>query len=587
MGALGNVEMIGSNNAFASEAPRPALPGNERAFAESAVRVPSRPDPDSLWVEVTARLEATAHDLRLRAESHRTSTTLAALAHGLEAVGEHSQAIAVANEALESCTRETVDQLRDPVSARLALEVLIRLERLDDALRHARRLPLGAHSYLMLGATLASVGRFDEARAFIIRSDSIDRDPVLAFLLLNEGKDQAAIPLLRATLRRNPDDADSLHNLSIALWRIGSSRKAIAAALRATRSAPSREDISIHYLDLLLADGDLSGADREIGSLRRKGIVPSAPLLVREARVRLAQNDFRKAERLLEKAGEVADTDGDAGTVAEVRSNLVRLRALHNKISRDDAFDLLVKMVDEFPGSDAVVANLAQVTYRKKHAERLRRALDSVRHETFSARREFIEYQIATLEGDNTGAAEHALAWVMLEPLNPHAVSAALVALGIGEERWQEAAEIASRLVERGARDTIELNNAAYVLAMAGRPDEAIEILKADADDDFVLRATLGLAYLAAHQIDQGMKLYRQAALEAEKQDSDVCSLMTAYQALVVRQLGLVDSEDAGMVSALSLPAIPLPDDWEDRPEFLRLHRVAERSNIEWPLTID
>jgi tetratricopeptide (TPR) repeat protein len=588
MGVLGSVEMIGSDNAFASEAPRPALPGNERAFTEKAPHVVrARSQKDASWPNALARLEETVRELQSRVDSRRSSTTLAALAQALEAADEHDRAIAIANEALESCTREAVDQLLDPISARISLEVLIRLGRLDDAVRHAERLPVGAHSWLMLGATLASAGRFAEARAFIDKADSVDREPVLAFLYLSEGNDRAAIPLLRAALRRFPDDADSLHNLSIAQWRLGSTRQAVAAALRATRAAPSREDIAIHYLELVLACGDFERVLREVESLRSDGVVASARLLVIEARARLVLHDFRKAEQLLERAGDVAREGDDVAVVAEVGSNLVRLRALHNKISRDEAVDRLVKMLDEFPDHDVVVANLAQVTYRKRHAAKLRSAFDSIRDTTFSARREFIEYQIATLEGDNASAAEHALAWVELEPANPHAVSAALVALGIGEERWQEAAKIASGVIARGPRDSIELNNAAYILAMAGRPHEAIKILQAEVSEDFVLRATLGLAYLANHQIDEGMKLYRQAAREAEKEDSDLCSLMTAYQALVVRQLGILSSEDASMISALSLPPVSLPDDWKDQPEFLRLYSVAERNHFGWPLAID
>lgn len=77
---------------------------------------------------------------------------------------------------------------------------------------------------------------------------------------------------------------------------------------------------------------------------------------------------------------------------------------------------------------------------------------------------------------------------------------------------------------------------------MGGRAREAIEIIEAapeQAERDFVLNATLGLAHLANGDIDQGMRIYRDAADEAEKAKPVWRSLMTIYQGLIVRQLGL------------------------------------------------
>jgi hypothetical protein len=153
-------------------------------------------------------------------------------------------------------------------------------------------------------------------------------------------------------------------------------------------------------------------------------------------------------------------------------------------------------------------------------------------------------------------------------------------------ERWQEAAEIATKSLARPGTDPSQLNNAAYVFAMAGMQKRAVDLLETVSGDDFVLKATLGLAYLASDQIDEGMKMYRQAADAADARGDGIRSLMTAYQALVARQLGLLESTDTTMISAISLPPVALPDDWEDRPEFLRLHSVALKNGYDWPLSI-
>lgn len=128
-------------------------------------------------------------------------------------------------------------------------------------------------------------------------------------------------------------------------------------------------------------------------------------------------------------------------------------------------------------------------------------------------------------------------------------------------------------------------NNIAYVLAMSDRANEAIRILSpfVEKDAGFILRATLGMCFLAAGDIDRGMRLYREAAERAEKEDPYWRSLMTAYQAVIVRQLGLDQSAPGLVLAALSLVPQELPADWEDRPDFLRLHYVCKQHGYDWP----
>ena len=166
------------------------------------------------------------------------------------------------------------------------------------------------------------------------------------------------------------------------------------------------------------------------------------------------------------------------------------------------------------------------------------------------------------------------------------AAAAAIVALGIGVEQWEEASIVAREALARFPSDRTIVNNAAYVLAMAGHAQEAIELLQPMAGDDFIMNATLGLAHLAAGSIDEGMRLYREAADSAEKIDPIWRSLMTSYQALVVRQLGLLDSQPGSVIGALALAQFDPPTDWRNRPDFLRLWSVAKRDGYRWPLAL-
>ncbi|MGX5681007.1 tetratricopeptide repeat protein [Schumannella luteola] len=586
MRVLGAVEINGAETSFQTDSPKPALPGAKNTFVESIVHKPTKaPDEDALQVTMDRALERSLSIARRHAHSVRSSTTLAALAQSLEAADLTDEAVSVALEALELCGRSADGSLLDPTAARLALEVLIRLDHIDDAVASARALPIDTHASLMVAATLASSGRFADSHELLGRVEGNAKDAVMAFVLISEGDYASAVPLLRAALRRSPDDADSAHNLSIALWQLGSRRKAKAAALQATRSAPGREDISLRYLELLLLEGEFDRTIHEIESLVSRGVVPTARLLIVQARAMLGLGELAKAEKLLTRAGELAKIERDPGTLAEVLSNVVRLRFASDKVTRDEAIDRLVKIHAEFPNSDVVVANLAQVSSLKRHASTLRRAFESVREKALPGRKEFIEYQIATLEGHNDRAADCALRWLKLEPDSLHAASASMVALGIGMERWEEAAEVA-RAVLSHRPDAVRLNNAAYVLAMVGEAKCAIEMLEPRAEGDYVLTATLGLACLAAGEIDRGMKLYREAATAADSRSDGMRSLMTVYQALIVRQLGLFDSLDPKMMGAISLPPVDLPDDWSERPEFLRLQYIAVKNGYGWPLSI-
>lgn len=228
----------------------------------------------------------------------------------------------------------------------------------------------------------------------------------------------------------------------------------------------------------------------------------------------------------------------------------------------------------------------ARFASRASQAPLLRSAVERVRSATTPLRLAYLRHQVALLEGDNEGAAAAATDWFAHEPDNPMAAAAALVALGIGVERWDEALIVAQEALSTLPPNPMLVNNAAYVLAMSGHAQEAIDLLKDIAGDDFVMNATLGLAHLANGEIEDGMRLYRQAADRAESVEPIWRSLMTGYQALVVRQLGLLDAHSERVIGALALVPFGLPNDWRDRPDFLRLWNVAKRNGYDWPLAL-
>jgi tetratricopeptide (TPR) repeat protein len=589
MSSLGQLEVIRADKSFDSETAGPTLPGSDRSRSGSKARnTHQASNTHGLDVQIANSLAETLDAAISKATYARSSTTLTALAASYEALGAIEESVATATEALQLSVISARERgfLIDPVSARLAIEILIRAGRTDEGTLFATSLPLVGQVRLSVGAMLASVGRLEEAHRFVDDSDAQGRDAVCGFLQIMEGNNYAAISSLRAALRTAPDDADSALNLSIAFWRVGAKKKAISTALQATRSAPGRQDVGLHYLELLIAEGDFERFDREIASLARIDVAPPARLFILRARATLARGDIDTGVKLLERASEAAKAENDDQAFAEVQSNLIRIRAWNGKIDRELAVTRLLKLHVQFPTSAVVLVSLAQVANRRRHTTAMQNALELARGTMSDARIAFVEHQIASLEGNNELAAEKAVEWYTLEPEDPNASIAAVVALGIGQERWEEAAEFAREALLKYPNEPDQINNAAYVLAMVGDAEEAIKLLTPHAKGRVVLTATLGLAYLASNQIHTGMKLYREAANMAEQKKDDSRSLMTAYQALVVRQLGLLNASDLTALTAMSLPPVALPDDWRERSEFLRLQTLAADKGYEWPLTL-
>ena len=80
---------------------------------------------------------------------------------------------------------------------------------------------------------------------------------------------------------------------------------------------------------------------------------------------------------------------------------------------------------------------------------------------------------------------------------------------------------------------------------------------------------------MADGDIDRGLRFYRDVADMAEKVEPLWRSLMTAYQALIVRQRGLDKTVPKEIIDAVALVPVALPDDWRDRPDFLRLPAIC------------
>ncbi|WP_161965222.1 tetratricopeptide repeat protein [Ornithinimicrobium cerasi] len=521
-------------------------------------------------------------------EGCRTSTTLAALAQTQIALDEVDAAVAAAREALDlSLQRRHGDtDPSDAASARIAAEVLLRCGHAEyayDALRGARLSDALSVTFALLASSMGEIAEAEDA--LVGRSG-----PLVAsfrgYLHAQSGNWQSAVGDLRHAVNEAPEDVDSLFNLSISLWHLGAKKKATRAALRATRTAPGRKDISLHYLELLLAQGDIARATAEMASLDASGVVEDGSLLEMRARIALAAGEKARAVSLLEQAATAARREGDEALEGTVQANLSVLKYEMGRISRGVALDRLSGLLSKITDNDAIVLSYAQVAQLRSEAPKLRQAVSRLGDNTTPPRRAYFKHRIAVLEGENDAAGYAAEEWFELEPENVMSAAAAVVSIGIGQERWDDAVKVAEYALSHFPHDSLLLNNSAYVLAMSGRAEEAIRLLEPAVEGNHVLSATLGLAYLAHGDLHRGMRLYREAADKAEKVDPASRSLMTAYQALIVRELGIDKTHPAEIVSALALVPVDLPEDWNERSDFLRIYNVCRKHNYKWPLSL-
>lgn len=264
MTGLGVLGEIRPADRFDSDAVVPARPGSEApsTLATSMGKHPASPDLNQV---LTKAAEVARDRAKHEAGENPTSTTMTALAQSHAVLNEGDEAIGAARSALRLALAS--EAAADPVSVRLAAEVLLRFgdnQHVYDALRRA---PRNRSLRIMFSILAFQNGDADLALEEVADLDDSLAEAVKGYILATIGEHQKAVGHLRAALREQPDDPDSLLNLSIALWHLGARRKATRIALRATRVAPGRKDISLHYMDLLLDQGEVAAVDAEVHSL--------------------------------------------------------------------------------------------------------------------------------------------------------------------------------------------------------------------------------------------------------------------------------------------------------------------------------
>ncbi|MFD4673729.1 tetratricopeptide repeat protein [Lentzea sp. NPDC058450] len=527
----------------------------------------------------------------------RTAISLARLAHAQFAAGMLDEAYLSTQDALQAVVESMQqDSARfDLPSSVSAVRLLIRLDRRTDVRSWLERLP--HHEILRkIGAGIAaSADDYESALGMLEGLESPDAANLRGYIYLQIREPELALRELRAAYRGVPEVVETVLNMAFAYWQLGSPSKAIRFARQASRMARSRKDISFTLIEMMFAAGRYDEAAAELKYIRSTGIIETADFLMMRAKVEYASGRDVTASTSIKRAVSEARSSGDTAFAELIQAHLSVLESNGLPSIEEQKRSIYLNLrqaIRKSPDNVGLIELFAANADRVSHAKELRSYVDQLALTHEPKRLYELQHRVAYLEGDFEKALQYALLWSESEPFNPQAASNVLVLHGQVGQAGQDYEKIAILIAQRFGGSPLVLNNVAFALALCGRSDAAAQLIAKHPkmrDDSFYLKATIGLVEVASGNLQEGMKLYREAAEMTDKipDGTTYRALMTIHQAMALRQLGLLDCTDKQSVVAQALPEVDLPKDWRDLPHFRLLEAGALRRGWEWPLIIN
>lgn len=526
--------------------------------------------------DVARRAEISARD------NEASPSAQARYAQAAWAAGLTEEAMSAARQALKLVSSATSNEI---ASAYVALSILVATGMASAAENLYRDLPRDPSLDLLIASALLDAQADDQAEKLISDSPLGLAACLRGYIRLRRSDFGGAVTSLRQAMNLNPNDAEAPYLLSFAYAGLGSPRKALRYARQAARLAPGRRDIGIGLLDRLVAQGEFASALQEIKKVKNRNIVETPDFMIAQGRVDIGLGKQKQALSLLRRARDASTKD--QVLAAELDSNIAVLRESLGEILSGTVLTTHRRSLEVAPGSIPIASMLMDRLTLTTDADEAISVLAGLReagHPEIGL--SSIAARVAFLAGDYEECVKQSRIWHRLEPRNPWPVTLAAMITGQLFEDWAGASAWALG-VWKTTHDAWLANDAAYILALAGKPGTALDILSRTDRDDFVLRATRGLALMADGQFKQGLKAYRDAAdLADESHMSDHGrALMTVHQAMALKRLGL-DAETVPELRAGALPPVELPPDWPDSPAFCLLREAARRRGWDWPVLV-
>jgi tetratricopeptide (TPR) repeat protein len=472
------------------------------------------------------------------ADAHPASpVALIRLAQAAQAAGDQDRACSAARSALAAAGDAPTGSAQ--YAAHAAALVLAAHDAPDaaDALAHDT-MP-GAS---VIRASLAvDAGRRAEALAGLADATGALALSMRGWLLLDT-EPTKAVAALRAAAREGLRSADVLVNLGYGLNALGARRKAIRVTREATRLSPHDLHAAYNLAIYLHREGEnpeaLAEMDR-IADLRPA----DADLALRRAwaHVHLGQN-LRAALRHLKQDRDRLRFSAPSEMVAHIEASIAFLSFRLGQRSLDAArSSVWQQLIPSGPGPE-VVKMLASLITEAQDAGELQRLLVSAGHVLADGELLGQQARLAVLEDRMLDAVALARQSVAAAPNNPDLLAYAMYVAGEHAGDYAAAAAMFGASQAADAYEPTLANNIALVLALAGDPQSAAQVI-ARAGGSTALPffgATAALVDLAAGRVDAGLRGYEEVVRRYEEAgDEELASLVNWRRQLAMLQLGL------------------------------------------------
>lgn len=596
--SIAGAQSVAFSNVLSDGPSKPRLLHTDEPSSATVKRqnVPANlPDLDSIVDIALSRFGKAADQNRALVEMHPHSMTARArLADAEFSAGNRDEAILEAVEVLDVAASRNASggPPVDLPAAYLAAQILARVGKyqiIASKLSGLDSIPFLAH---LRATALAETGNFDEALSVLEDlsvSDNADVESLKGYIFLSLNRHAEALRHLRRAQRMLLYDADVTRNMSLAFWGLGSTAKAVRSARAASRMAPGRRDLSVHLLHLLIEVKAFEDADAELRSLSERRLVQDAEVTLIRAKVTGALGNKRRALALLKQARTLAANEPGRETLHnEIEGNLTLVEYHEGSVDRAEALMKIRAAIRRSPTSVYLISLLAALIDRTSAAAEVRSHFESLPTDSDEEAILGLKCRLFYLEQRFEEAAREAAEASRKYEHNEYLLRGAVIWYGLLTQDWSAAATWALKAVKVADEPRASINSAAYALALAGRGEQGLGLIKSIAiDEDYVLIATRGLCYLSMGNLTEGLRSYRDAAKIADKdrRSKYARSLMTIHQAMGVRRLNL--EHQRTQLLAAALPSVELPAGWSDIPEFQLLREAATRAGWAWPVVIE
>jgi tetratricopeptide (TPR) repeat protein len=477
------------------------------------------------------------------ADAHPGSpVALARLAQAAQSVGDEGRACAAARSALAAAGKAPTGSAQ--YAAHAAALVLAAHDAPDaaEALAHDR-LP-GAS---VVRASLAvDAGRRADALAGLADATGPLALSMRGWLLL-DSEPSKAVAALRAAAREGLRSADVLVNLGYGLSALGARRKAIRITREATRLSPHDVIAAYNLAIYLHRDGKNVEALAEID--RIADLRPAdADLALRRAwaHVHLSQN-VRAALRHLKQDRDRLRFSEPNSVIAHIEASIAFLTYRAGQRSLDAARAALWQhLIPSGPGAE-VVKMLASLIMEAQDPDEMQRLLTTAGHVLEAGELLAHEARLAILEDRTRDAVDLAQRSVAAAPGDHDILAYAMYVVGEYAGDYTAAAAMFDPAPASAGYDPMLANNMALVLALAGQPDAAAQVIAQAGGRDALpfFGATAALVDLAAGRVEAGLRGYEEVVRRyRDAGDDELAVLVDWRRQLAMLHLGVPVGED-------------------------------------------